>query len=295
MGLPVRIGQLIAASLASNISRIASLACDIHVTSSLNTPDALAMTVYQPYGVCAAIIPWNVPLAIVPFAIVPFAIWVSCVVPCVMAGNAVIVKPSEKAPATSLKLAALTAEAGFPPGIVNVVPGGAGTGEVIARHPGIARLSFNGSTDTLKKIVVAAGQSNLKRVVADAGGKSPVVIFDDAVDLDKVASDLPRNAQFNSGQFCVSNSRIYVQSIIFATFLEIFKQKFAKVGMSDPCEEKYRVRSAGRCPAHGADTWVHQESQRCRRRHNPVGSEQQKRVTLSIPLLSLASPIRLKS
>lgn len=227
MGLPVRIGRLIAASLASSISRIASLACDIQGTSSLNTPDAVAMTLYQPYGVCAAIIPWNVP----------FAIWVSCVVPCVMAGNAVIVKPSEKVPLTSLKLAALTAEAGFPPGIVNVVPGAAGTGEAIARHPGIARLSFNGSTDTLKKIVVAAGQSNLKRVVAEGGGKSPVVIFDDAANLDKVASDLAKNAQFNSGQFCVSNSRIYVQSTIFATFLEIFKQKFTKVAMGDPCDE----------------------------------------------------------
>lgn len=227
MGLPVRIGQLIAASLPGGIARVANLAGDIHGATSLHTPGALAMTVYQPYGVCAAIIPWNVP----------FAIWVSCVLPCVMAGNAIVLKPSEKAPLTSLKLAALTAEAGFPAGIVNVVPGGVATGEAIARHPRIARLSFNGSTETLKKIVEAAGRSNLKRVVAEGGGKSPVVVFDDAADLDKVASELATNAQFNSGQFCVSNSRIYVQSAIFADFLQLFKKKFTTVVMGDPCDE----------------------------------------------------------
>ncbi|KAJ6781830.1 hypothetical protein PWT90_08776 [Aphanocladium album] len=227
MGLPVRIGQLIATSLPGGIARVANLAGNVHGATSLHTPGALAITVYQPYGVCAAIIPWNVP----------FAIWVSCVLPCVMAGNAIVVKPSEKAPLTSLKLAALPAEAGFPAGIVNVVPGGVATGEAIAHHPRIARLSFNGSTETLKKIVEAAGRSNLKRVVAEGGGKSPVVVFDDAADSDKVASELATNAQFNSGQFCVSNSRIYVQSAILADFLQRFKEKFTTVVMGDPCDE----------------------------------------------------------
>jgi aldehyde dehydrogenase (NAD+) len=173
----------------------ASAAYHIQGQSSLNTPGMINMTIKQPYGVVAAVIPWNVSL-------IMFAMKVA---PAIAAGNAIIVKTSEKAPLAvsslqyhfknlyllifyqCLKLGALIKQAGFPPGLINIVSGyGHITGKVLAEHMKIRKIAFTGSVPTGKKIMQMAAASNLKNVTLELGGKSPAIIFADA-DLDMAA------------------------------------------------------------------------------------------------------------
>ncbi|KAK5995401.1 ALDH-E1 [Cladobotryum mycophilum] len=228
MGLPISSYLPCVTGSATGIRHAANLAHDIHGETSLNTPGLVNFTLRQPYGVCAAIIPWNVPIVM----------WCGKTIPCVVAGNTLILKSSEKAPLTSLKLAALAHEAGFPPGVINVISGfGATVGNALASHMGIRKISFTGSTRAGKLILEAAAKSNMKRVCVETGGKNPCVIFDDA-DLEKAAAGAAASLQFNSGQICVSNSRVYVQKGVFSQFLEIFAQKFPDVKIGSPFDKE---------------------------------------------------------
>ncbi len=227
MGLPVSEYLPCISGAISGIKHVTGLAHDIHGETSLNTPGFVNFTVRQPFGVCAAIIPWNVPIIM----------WCGKVIPCIVAGNTIIIKSSEKAPLTSLKLAALASEAGFPPGVINNLSGyGPTAGAALASHMGIRKISFTGSTRAGKLILEAAGRSNMKRVCVETGGKNPAVIFDDA-NLAEAVPSVAASLQFNSGQICVSNSRIYVQSGVFDRFLEAFKDQFTNVKMGDPLEK----------------------------------------------------------
>jgi phenylacetaldehyde dehydrogenase len=158
-----------------------------------------AATVREPVGVVGAIIPWNVPFM--------SAIWK--IAPALAAGCTVVVKPAEDACLSVLKLAELTAEAGFPPGVVNVVTGtGAEAGEALVRHPDVAKISFTGSTVTGRRIGALASGA-LKKVTLELGGKSPNIVFADAeLDRASAAADL---IFLNSGQVCVAGSRLYVE------------------------------------------------------------------------------------
>ncbi|MGI4982027.1 MAG: aldehyde dehydrogenase family protein, partial [Janthinobacterium lividum] len=140
----------------------------------------------EPYGVCAGIGAWNYPLQI--------ACWKSA--PALAAGNAMIFKPSEVTPLSACKLAEIYLEAGMPPGVFNIVQGDARVGALLASHPGIARISFTGSVETGKKVMATAGASTLKNVTMELGGKSPLIIFDDA-DLER-AADIAAAANFVS-------------------------------------------------------------------------------------------------
>lgn len=228
MGLPVsEYGPCIHAA-AGGIRHITGLAHDIHGETSLNTPGYVNFTLRQPFGVCAAIIPWNVPIVM----------WCGKVIPCIVAGNTIVIKSSEKAPLTSIKLAALAHEAGFPPGVINNITGfGSTAGAALAHHMKIQKISFTGSTHTGKLIIQAAGKSNMKRVCIETGGKNPAVIFDDA-DISKAVDAVVASIRFNSGQICVSNSRIYVQKSIFSTFVDAFVAKFTGINMGDPSEKE---------------------------------------------------------
>jgi phenylacetaldehyde dehydrogenase len=173
-------------------------------TVSLGVPipgsQFFAATVREPVGVVGAIIPWNVPFM--------SALWK--LAPALAAGCTIVIKPAEDACLSVLKLAELIAEAGFPPGVVNVVTGtGIAAGDPLVRHPDVAKISFTGSTVTGRRIgALASGE--LKKVTLELGGKSPNIVFADA-DLDRAATGAADLIFLNSGQVCVAGSRLLVE------------------------------------------------------------------------------------
>ncbi|KAJ7595447.1 aldehyde dehydrogenase [Mycena floridula] len=174
----------------------------------------VAYTRHEPVGVVAGIVPWNFPILML----------VSKIAPALATGNAVIVKPSEVTPLTALKLADLINEAGFPPGVLNIVNGyGQTVGQSLAEHLDIDTISFTGSTLTGRKIQEASARSNLKSTILELGGKSPNIIFDDA-NLEQAVKWASMGIFFNSGQVCTAGSRIFVQEGIYDRFLAAFTQ-----------------------------------------------------------------------
>lgn len=169
---------------------------------------------HEPLGVCAAINPFNAPLA-------TFFLKVA---PALATGNVIIVKPSEKTPLGSLAAASLFDKAGFPPGVVQVITGHGSTGALLAKHMRIRKVSFTGSVTTGKKIQVAAAQSNLKRVTLELGGKSPAIIFEDA-NLENALTWTVNAILTRSGQLCVAASRVYVQKSIANKFIEEYSKR----------------------------------------------------------------------
>lgn len=163
-----------------------------------------AYTVREPVGVVAAIVPWNVPLST---AVVKIA-------PALAAGCAIVLKPAELTPLSALRLGELALEAGFPAGVLNVVPGlGSVAGAALAAHGGVDKITFTGSTATGRSIVDAA-RGNFKRVTLELGGKSPMMILADA-DLDKASAAAARSIFINSGQVCSAGSRLYADSAVY--------------------------------------------------------------------------------
>ncbi|MFC4278119.1 aldehyde dehydrogenase family protein [Achromobacter aloeverae] len=163
--------------------------------------DSLGLVMAEPYGVIGAIAPWNFPLSM--------ASW-KCG-PALAAGNAVVLKPSELTPYSTLRLAQLAIEAGVPPGIFNVVNGrGHVTGAALVRHPGIGKISFTGSTRTGGQIMSETGRHGTRPVTLELGGKSPQLVFADIADLDHVARCIARGFTANAGQACVAGSRLIV-------------------------------------------------------------------------------------
>lgn len=171
---------------------------DVAATQS----DHLGMVIAEPIGVIGAIAPWNFPLVM--------GSW-KCA-PALAAGNAVVLKPSEMTPFSALRLAELAVAAGMPAGIFNVVSGlGRTTGDAIARHPGIGKVTFTGSTRTGAAIMANCAMSGPKPVTLELGGKSPQLVFDDAANPDRVAAAIARAIFLNAGQVCVAGSRLIVQ------------------------------------------------------------------------------------
>lgn len=200
-------------------------------TVPVTFPNQFVYTRREPLGVVGAIIPWNFPLLM--------AIWK--LGPALAAGNTLILKPAEQTPLTALYLANLVREAGFPPGVVNVLTGpGEPTGAAMARHMDIAKIAFTGSTAVGAKIMEAAAKSNLKRISLELGGKSPNVIFADA--------DLPaavRGAQWavfsTSGQECVAGSRLFVERPVYDQVVEGLKLNVEKMVVDHGFAEKVHV------------------------------------------------------
>lgn len=200
----------------------------IQGTSSLNTPGHVTMTFRQPFGVVAAIIPWNVPLLF----------FAGKSAPALIAGNTVVLKTSEKAPLASARVAELVNEAGFPPGVFNVLSGhGTPSGAILSSHMDVRAISFTGSGRTGRLIQEAAAKSNLKKVILELGGKSPALIFDDA-NLEKAALETSSSIQHNSGQVCMANSRVYVQKTVAPKFIEAFRERFAAIKPGDPTKKE---------------------------------------------------------
>ncbi|KIX09776.1 uncharacterized protein Z518_00857 [Rhinocladiella mackenziei CBS 650.93] len=211
---------------ASTFEHYAEVGYEVQGVSSLNTPGFVNMTFKQPYGVVAAIIPWNVPLVF----------FANKAAPALAAGNTVVLKSSEKAPLTSAKVATLIEQVGFPPGVVNVISGhGQKSGAILSSHMDVRALSFTGSCRTGRLIQAAAAKSNLKNVILELGGKSPAIVFEDG-DIDNAVNETQNSIQWNSGQVCMANSRIYVQDTIADRFVQAFKAKFAAVSAGDPLD-----------------------------------------------------------
>jgi aldehyde dehydrogenase (NAD+) len=179
------------------------------VTLPTRSPDYLGYTVHEPYGVCAVVIPWNVPAVLTA----------ANVAPALAAGNTVVLKPSEIAPLAPFALVELARRAGFPPGVVNVVAGlGPEAGVALTTHPGVDHISFVGSTATGRAIMAAAAQ-NLVPVKLELGGKSPNVLFADA-DLDTAIPAIVASITENAGQNCYAGSRLLVEASVHDEVVE---------------------------------------------------------------------------
>lgn len=190
--------------------------------------DYFCYTRYEPVGVVGAIIPWNFPLFML-------AGKMGSALAC---GNTFVVKPAEATPLTTLYVASLVKEAGFPPGVVNVVPGyGPTAGSALSEHMDVDLITFTGSTNVGKLVQQASGRSNLKRVHLELGGKSPNIVFADA-DIDYAVEVSHRGLFNHSGQVCLAASRTYVQEEIYDEFVKKSVEKAKKRVVGDPYDPK---------------------------------------------------------
>src|SRR5919106_2799572 len=179
----------------------------------------------EPLGVVGQIVPWNFPLL--------FTSWK--LGPALAAGNTAVMKPAELTPLTSLRIGELTAEAGIPPGVVNVVPGyGPVAGEHLARHPGVAKIAFTGST-TVGRRIVEASAGNLKQVQLELGGKGANIVFADA-NLDAAVNGSAFAIFHNQGQACIAGSRLLLDEAIADEFLERFVALASSIRIGDPMD-----------------------------------------------------------
>jgi len=221
MGKPIR--DVVAGDLPSVSGFIRFCAecidkIDGRVTST--DPSALHMILREPLGVVGAISPWNYPMLMATWKIAP----------ALAAGNSVILKPAEQAPLSCLRLAQLFVEAGGPAGVLNVLNGiGEVAGRALALHPDVDKVSFTGSTQVGKLMLVYSGQSNMKKVALECGGKSPQIFLEDLPDLDRAVEAAYRGIYGNQGEVCNAGSRLLVARGIHDEFVARFKARAAEV------------------------------------------------------------------
>lgn len=205
-------------------------------------PGDLAVIRREPVGVVGAVVPWNFPLNM--------AIW-KCA-PALVAGNSVVLKPAEQSSYTALRLGALALEAGLPDGVLNVVPGhGETAGRALGLHGDVDCLAFTGSTGVGKMFLTYAGQSNMKQVWLECGGKSPAIVFADCRDLAKAARAIAGCIFYNQGQVCSATSRVLVEASIAEAFEGLLAEETARFRIGDPLD-----------PASGLGALVSDEHQR---------------------------------
>ena len=183
-------------------------------------------TLREPLGVCGQIIPWNFPLLMAAWKLAP----------ALAAGNTVVLKPAEQTPVTALELAKLIQEAGFPEGVVNIVPGfGETAGAALAAHPGVDKIAFTGSTE-VGKLVARAAADNLTKVSLELGGKAPNIVFADA-DLEQAVNGAMMGIFYGQGQVCTAGSRLFIDEKIKDEFLSRLTEKTRKIKVGDPMDK----------------------------------------------------------
>jgi aldehyde dehydrogenase (NAD+) len=186
--------------------------------------DYFCYTRLEPVGVVGQIIPWNFPLLMQAWKLAP----------ALATGNTVVMKPAEQTPLTALRVGELIVEAGFPPGVVNLLPGyGPTAGAAIARHMDVDKVAFTGSTEVGHLIMEASAKSNLKRVTLELGGKSPNIVFADA-DLDQAIEGAHFALFFNQGQCCCAGSRLFVEEKAYDEFVERSTARAKRRKVGDP-------------------------------------------------------------
>ncbi len=180
-------------------------------------PGALSLVTREPIGVVAAIVPWNYPLIITAWKVGA----------ALATGNTVVLKPASQTPLTALRLAELAIEAGLPEGVLNVVTGpGAVVGSALARHPGVDKVAFTGSTEVARSLMRDIGETDIKVITLELGGKSPQVVLADCGDLEVAASAIATGIFYNSGQTCNAGSRL----IVHRSLREELVERIATVG-----------------------------------------------------------------
>lgn len=187
--------------------------------------ESFVYTRREPLGVTAGIGAWNYPIQI--------ACWKSA--PALAAGNAMIFKPSEVTPLSASKLAEIYIEAGVPPGVFNVVQGDGRVGALLTAHEGIAKVSFTGGVETGKKVMSMAGASSLKEVTMELGGKSPLIVFDDA-DLDRAADIAVTANFFSAGQVCTNGTRVFVHAAVQSAFEARVLERVKRIRIGKPSD-----------------------------------------------------------
>ena len=188
---------------------------------------AMAMIVREPIGVVVAILPWNFPLMMLAWKIGA----------ALASGCSIIVKPAEQTSLTALRVAELAHEAGIPRGVLQVLPGdGPSVGEPLGRHMDVDMVSFTGSTETGRRFLKYAADSNLKKVVLECGGKNPALVFDDAENLDHVAEHVVNGAFWNAGQNCSATSRLIVHSAVKAALLDKINARIREWKVGNPLD-----------------------------------------------------------
>jgi len=190
-------------------------------------PGNLAMVRREPLGVVGAIVPWNFPLEMASWKLAP----------ALALGNSVVLKPAEQSPLSALRLAELAVEAGVPEGVLNVVPGyGEEAGKALGLHPDVDCVAFTGSTEVGRLLLGYAGESNLKQVWLECGGKSPNIVFPDARDLDEAAELACFGIFGNQGEVCSANSRLLVADSVADELLERIREKAGAYRPGDPLD-----------------------------------------------------------
>ncbi|HWW08550.1 aldehyde dehydrogenase [Collimonas sp.] len=229
MGKPIKYSRSVDVPSAANCIRWYGEAIDKIYDEIAPTPDtALALITREPVGVVAAIVPWNYPMLMASWKIAP----------ALAVGNSVVLKPSEKSPLSALRMAEIALEAGIPPGVFNVVPGyGHEAGSALALHMDVDCIGFTGSTRIGKQIMQYAGQSNLKRVWTELGGKSPNIVCADCPDLDAAVQAAVGSIYFNQGESCNAPSRLFVEESIKEQFIAKALALVPNFQPGDPLDE----------------------------------------------------------
>jgi len=217
-------------TVVQNFRYFAGMADKIHGETIPVSGPFLNYTLREPLGVVGCIVPWNFPLNIASWKVAPA---LAC-------GNTVVLKPAEQTPLTALRLGELAAEAGFPAGVLNVVPGyGDQAGAALVRHPDVAAIAFTGSTET-GRVVLREAAGTVKRVFPELGGKSPNVIFADA-DLKAAVRGATSGIFYGKGEVCAAGSRILVERSIYDDFLDAMEGRAKKMTVGDPMDSGTRL------------------------------------------------------
>jgi acyl-CoA reductase-like NAD-dependent aldehyde dehydrogenase len=197
-------------------------------------PDALSLVTREPIGVVATIVPWNYPLIITAWKVGA----------ALAAGNSVVLKPASQSPLTALRLGELAVEAGLPDGVLNVVAGpGAVVGDALARHPAVDKIAFTGSTQVGLALLRAVGESHVKGISLELGGKSPQVVLADVGDIEAAASAIGWGIFYNSGQTCNAGSRLIVHRTVRAELVERIADLGRKLAPGEPLDPRTRLGS----------------------------------------------------
>ena len=226
-GKPIRESQFVdLPQVAENFEYFAGWATKIEGETIPVPGKMFNYTLREPVGVCGQIIPWNFPLLMAAWKLAP----------ALAAGNTVVLKPAEQTPVTAMELGKLVQEAGFPEGVVNIVPGyGETAGAALAAHPGINKIAFTGSTE-VGKIIARTAAENLTKVSLELGGKAPNIVFADA-DLEQAVNGAMMGIFFNQGQVCCAGSRLFIEDRVKDEFLSKLKEKSQKIVVGDPMDK----------------------------------------------------------
>jgi len=233
MGKPIRDAQRVDIPLSAECIQYYGEAIDKVYDEVAPTPESsIVMILREPLGVIGAVVPWNFPTLMASWKLGP----------ALASGNSVILKPAEQSPLTAIRLGELGAEAGLPPGVLQVLPGfGETAGQALGRHPDVDMITFTGSTEVGKLFLRYSGESNMKRLALECGGKSPLVIFPDCDDLDAAATAAAWGVFYNQGEVCNAASRLLVHADVKDELLEKIVAVSERIRPGDPLDPKTRM------------------------------------------------------